>query len=49
MTNWTNPKKLARGKEILLSPLGWSAGARLIWAACASVLLWLCVAWALNR
>jgi hypothetical protein len=49
MTNRTNTKKLAPGKELLLSPLGWSAGARLVWAAGASTLLWLCVAWALNR
>ena len=30
------------------SPLGWSVGTRLLWAAGASVLLWLCVAWALG-
>ena len=49
MTNWFNPKKSVRGKDRSLSPLGWSVGARLVWAAGASTLLWLSVAWALGR
>jgi hypothetical protein len=47
MANWSISPKMA-GKERLLSPLGWSVGVRLIWAAGASALLWLAVAWALG-
>jgi hypothetical protein len=35
-------------KKILISPLGWSIGGRMIWAAAASALLWLAVAWAIG-
>lgn len=43
-----NMKKTAADKDRFLSPLGWSAGARLIWAAGAAMLIWLSVAWALG-
>jgi len=32
----------------LLSPLGWSVGIRLLFAAAAAALVWLVVAWALG-
>jgi hypothetical protein len=35
-------------KNSLISPLGWSAAGRLIWAAAAFALLWLAVAWAIG-
>jgi len=41
-------KKTAADKDQFLSPLGWSAGARLIWAAGAAMLIWISVAWALG-
>jgi hypothetical protein len=48
MTNWSiSPKKII-GNDRLLSPLGWSVGVRLVWAAGAAALLWLAVAWALG-
>ena len=47
MANWSISPKIT-GKERLLSPLGWSVGVRLTWAAGASALLWLAVAWALG-
>jgi hypothetical protein len=31
------------------SPLGWSIKGRLVWAAVATALLWLSVAWAIGR
>ena len=31
------------------SPLGWSIKGRLLWAALATALLWLSVAWAMGR
>jgi hypothetical protein len=34
--------------KILISPLGWSIKGRLLWAAIASALLWLAVAWAIG-
>ena len=49
MAKRSNSKKHVPGQELLLSPIGWSAAVRLIWAAGASTLLWLCVAWALHR
>ena len=48
MMNQLNTRKSVTGKEFLLSPLGWSAGMRLLWAAGASAMLWVCVAWALG-
>lgn len=35
-------------KQVLISPLGWSITGRLLWAASASALLWLAVAWAIG-
>ena len=35
-------------KNVPVSPLGWSAATRLVWAATASGLLWLAVAWAVR-
>ncbi len=35
-------------EKILISPLGWSSKGRLLWAAIASALLWLAVAWAIG-
>jgi hypothetical protein len=35
--------------KIVVSPLGWSIKGRLLWAAIASALLWLAVAWAIGR
>jgi hypothetical protein len=35
-------------KKAVVSPLGWSINGRLMWAAVASVLLWLSVAWAVG-
>ncbi len=35
-------------KKRPISPLGWSIAGRLIWAAAASALLWLSVAWAIG-
>ncbi|MHB9073030.1 MAG: hypothetical protein ACYC6G_05855 [Desulfobaccales bacterium] len=35
-------------KKVLISPLGWSITGRLLWAASASALLWLSVAWAIG-
>jgi hypothetical protein len=49
MANWLRTPKYTAGKDRLLSPLPWSVGTRLIWAAGASALLWLSVAWALGR
>ena len=46
---WPDLKKNSAEKNRRLSPLGWSIGARLIWAAGASGVLWLSVAWALGR
>lgn len=43
MTECPEPKKVA------VSPLGWSITGRLVWAAVASALLWLSVAWAIGR
>ncbi|MGB8993148.1 MAG: hypothetical protein WCD80_13925 [Desulfobaccales bacterium] len=43
MTESPKPKKVA------VSPLGWSIKGRLVWAAVASALLWLSVAWAIGR
>jgi hypothetical protein len=48
MMNWSIAKKSTPDKELLLSPLGWSVGARLIWAVGAAAFLWLAVAWALG-
>ncbi len=39
------PKPKAMGP----SPLGWSIKGRLLWAAAATALLWLSVAWAMGR
>ncbi|MFZ5448643.1 MAG: hypothetical protein ACOZFS_08425 [Thermodesulfobacteriota bacterium] len=36
-------------KKVMISPLGWSIKGRLLWAAAASALLWLAVAWAIGR
>jgi hypothetical protein len=35
-------------KKVFVSPLGWSIKGRLIFAAAASALLWLSVAWAVG-
>ncbi len=35
--------------RLLISPLGWSIKGRLLWAALATALLWLSVAWAMGR
>jgi hypothetical protein len=35
-------------KKIFISPLGWSIKGRLLWAALATALLWLAVAWAIG-
>jgi hypothetical protein len=49
MTNWLKSRISASNRGHSLSPLGWSIGARLVWAAGASALLWLSVIWALGR
>jgi hypothetical protein len=36
-------------KIVGTSPLGWSIKGRLLWAAAATALLWLSVAWAMGR
>ncbi|GEM_PF-7003339 len=48
MTKWLNPAIFHPNGGHSLSPLGWSVGARLFWAAGASAFLWLAVAWALG-
>ena len=48
MTKWFNFEIFAPNRGHSLSPLGWSAGARLIWAGGISAFLWLAVAWALG-
>ena len=50
MPNWLIPKK---SDDLIFkngpaSPLGWGVGARLIWVAGASAVLWLSVAWAIG-
>jgi hypothetical protein len=51
MLNCLIPKKSDNPivKEGPASPLGWSAGVRLIWVTGALVILWITVAWAIGR
>jgi hypothetical protein len=46
------PKIMTEGpapKKVVVSPLGWGITGRLLWAAAAAALLWLAVAWAMER
>lgn len=48
MTKGLSLKKTGSKSWRLLSPLGWSAGIRLLFAGAAVSLVWLVVAWALG-